>query len=63
MSSGKTMYQTIGIVAAIALGFLAIPPILKICGNKLYKYSLKKDKVDFENMGPEIVRKEKQKGK
>lgn len=32
---------------------------MKKYGNKLYKSSLKKDEIDYKNMGLEIVKKEK----
>jgi len=59
MSTEKTVYWIIGIAAVTVVGFLVIPPLMKKYGNKLYKSSLKKDKIDYENMGPEIVKKEK----
>lgn len=61
MSTKKTIYRIIGIATVTVIGFLVIPPLMKKYGNKLYKSSLKKDKVDFENMGPEIVKMEESK--
>lgn len=61
MSKGRTIYWIIGIVAVTAIGFLVIPPLMKKCSNKLYKSSLKKDKINFENMGPEVLKKEESK--
>lgn len=61
MSTEKTVYWIIGIAAVMVIGFLVIPPLMKKYGNKLYKSSLKKDEIDFENMGPEIVKKEETK--
>ena len=61
MSTEKTVYWIIGIAAVTVIGFLVIPPLMKKYGNKLYKSSLKKDEIDFENMGPEIVKKEETK--
>lgn len=57
MSTEKTVYWIIGIAAVTVIGFLVIPPLMKKYSNKLYKSSLKKDKIDFENMEPEIVKK------
>lgn len=62
MSIRKTIYWIIGTVAVTTVGFLVIPPLMKKYSNKLYKFSLKKDNIDFENMGPEVVKKEKSKG-
>ncbi len=61
MSTEKTVYWIIGIAAVMVIGFLVIPPLMKKYGNKLYKSSLKKDEIDFENMRPEIVKKEEKK--
>lgn len=62
MSKGKTIYWFIGLVTVTTIGFLVIPSLVKKYSNKLYKFSLKKDKIDFENMGPEVLKKEKIKG-
>lgn len=59
MSTEKTIYWIIGIAAVTVIGFLVIPPLMKKYSNKIYKSSLKKDETDFDNMGPEIVKKEK----
>ncbi|MBR0399806.1 MAG: hypothetical protein IJH95_03190 [Mogibacterium sp.] len=58
MSTEKTIYWIIGIAAVTVIGFLVIPPLMKKYSNKLYKSSLKKDDIDFDKMGPEIVKKE-----
>ena len=59
MNTEKTLYWVVGVLALTIIGFLVIPPIMKKCSNKIYKSSLKKDKIDFDNMGPEIVKKDK----
>lgn len=59
MSTEKTIYWIIGIAAVTVIGFLVIPPLMKKYSNKIYKSSLKKDEIDFDNMRPEIVKKEK----
>lgn len=59
MGMKKTIYWIVGIAAVTVIGFLLIPQMMRKCSNKIYKYSLKKGEVDFENMGPEIVKKEK----
>lgn len=56
MDTGKTVYWIIGFATMTILGFLIIPPLMKKISNKLYKSSLKKDEIDFEDMGPEIVK-------
>ena len=41
--------------ALTVVGFVFIPPLIKKYGNKAYKASLKREVIDFDNMGPEIV--------
>ena len=57
MGSKKTIWWVLGFIVLVAGGFIIIPPLMKKYGNKLYKESLKKEKIDFENLGPEIVKK------
>ncbi len=49
-----------GILITVA-GFVVVPSLSRTCSNKLYKMSIKKDKIDIENLGPEIVRKDDKK--
>lgn len=58
MNSSKTIWLVLGILALTAVGFIVIPPLLKKYSNKLYKASSKKEEIDFDNLGPEIVRKD-----
>lgn len=55
----KNIGGTILLVAAgtalTAAGFIFIPPLIEKYGNKAYKASLKREAIDFDNMGPEIV--------
>ena len=60
-SKRRPIYCIIGIVAVMTIGFLMIPPLMKKCSNQPYKSSPKKDKIDFENMGPEVLKKEESK--
>lgn len=62
MSTRKPICRIIGIIVLMAVGFLAIPPLMEKYSNKIYKFSLKKDNIDFENIGPEVVNKEESKG-
>lgn len=57
MSSGKTLCWVLGAIATTVVGIIVIPPLLKKCGVKLYKSSAKKEEIDFDNLGPEIVKK------
>lgn len=45
----------VGGTALTIAGFLVIPKMLEKYSNKMYKSSLKKEKIDFDSMGPEIV--------
>lgn len=54
---GKVLLVLFG-VALTVVGFIVIPPLLKKYTNKMYKVSLKKEEIDFDNMGPEIVKKD-----
>lgn len=55
----KNIGGTILLVAAgtalTVAGFIFIPPLIEKYGNKAYKASLKREAIDFDNMGPEIV--------
>ena len=55
----KNIGGTILLIAAgtalTVAGFIFIPPLIQKYGNKVYKASLKREVIDFENMGPEIV--------
>ena len=63
MGKRRTIYRFIGLAAMTVIGFLLIPPLMKKCSNKIYKSSLKKDRIDFENMGPEVLKVEKSREK
>lgn len=56
------MLVIVGGVALMVAGFIIIPPLLNKCSNKIYKNSLRKEKIDFDNMGPEIVPHDKTEG-
>ena len=59
MSSGKTLCWVLGAIAITVVGIIVIPPLLKKYGVKLYKSYAKKEEIDFDNLGPEIVKKDK----
>ena len=52
----------IGGIALTVAGFIIIPPMIDKYGNKIYKASLKKDDIDFDNIGPEKIKKESKEG-
>lgn len=46
----------IGIVSVVGISVYLISPLLKKVNNKMYKERLKKEEIDFDNLGPEIVK-------
>lgn len=52
---GKKTLIIAGGIVLTAVGFIVIPRLLDKYANKAYKFSLKKEETDFDNMGPEIV--------
>lgn len=52
---GKKTLIIAGGIVLTAVGFIVIPHLLDKYANKAYKFSLKKEEIDFNNMGPEIV--------
>ena len=50
----------VGSAAATVAGVLVIPTVINKLSSKLYKESIGRKPIDFDNMGPEIVRKEPQ---
>lgn len=58
MNVNKTIICVVGFVALAAVGFVVIPPLVKKYSSRLYKASISKEEIDFDNLGPEIVKKE-----
>lgn len=52
---GKKTLIIAGGIVLTTVGFIVIPRLLDKYANKAYKFSLKKEEIDFDNMGPEIV--------
>lgn len=52
---GGTILLVAAGAALTVAGFIVIPPLIQKYGNKAYKASLKREVIDFDNMGPEIV--------
>ena len=50
-------WYVFGSIILTVAGFMLIPPLIEKYGNKLYKSSLKNEEIDFDNLGPEIVKK------
>lgn len=47
----------VGGAAVTATGFIVIPPLIKKYTNKVAKHNSSTENIDFDNLGPEIVRK------
>ena len=58
MKKRKTIYWVLASCTVATVGFVVVPPIVKKISAKLYKADLRKEEIDFENLGPEIVKKE-----
>ena len=48
----------VGAVALTAVAFVVIPPVINKVSRKVYRAQNNTSDIDFENMGPEVVRKE-----
>lgn len=53
----KVWWGIVNLVLA-TIGIAVIPYFIDKYGNKLYKSSLKRDIIDFDDLGPEIVKKD-----
>lgn len=59
----KTMvWYVLGFVTLLVIGVLVVPVVMRRLSNKLYKASNDENEIDFENLGPEIVKKENKSG-
>ena len=54
----RNLAMMAGGVALTAVSFVVVPPILNRLSRKVYKASVDTSDIDFEDMGPEIVRKD-----
>ena len=55
MNKKKVCCVAIGTVVTV-VGIIVIPPMIKKYGNKIYKSTISTDKIDFDDLGPEIVK-------
>ena len=58
MNSKKKKWLLPGFIIFSAMGFIVMPPLLKKYNNKIYKAISKKEEIDFDNLGPDIVKKD-----
>lgn len=47
----------IGGIAITAIAFVVVPPIINTISRKLYRAQSSTKDIDFDNLGPEIVKK------
>lgn len=52
----KSTFMFIGGIALAVTSMITLQPLIKKYSAKLYKASLKKDPIDFDNLGPELVK-------
>ena len=54
-NTGGTIFLIVTGLALMVAGFIFVPPLIQKYSNKVYKASLRRETIDFDNMGPEIV--------
>lgn len=59
-NSVKKVFVFLAAATLTVVGFVVIPPLIDKYANKVYKASLKKEDIDFDNMGPEIIPNDKE---
>ncbi len=52
------IWWSVGGFVLTMVGLVVIPVFIDKYSNKLYKSSLKKESINFDNLGPEIVKNE-----
>jgi hypothetical protein len=55
---GKKILFVVGGIALTAAAFVVIPPAINKVSRKVYRAQNDTSDIDFDNMGPEVVRKE-----
>jgi len=58
--SAEKILMFLAFVVLTVVGFIVIPPIIDRIASKVYKASLKKEEIDFDDMGPEIITNEEE---
>lgn len=54
-SNLEKILMFVAVTSLTVVGFIVIPPLIDKYANKVYKASLKKEEIDFDDMGPEII--------
>ena len=55
----KKKHPVIRFLLLAAVGFMVIPKLTNNISNEMYQRKDTTDEIDFENMGPDIVKREK----
>lgn len=58
MKKKKSKVWWIVSLILVLVGFVVIPYFIDKYGNKIYKSSLKRNVIDFDNLGPQIIKKD-----
>ncbi len=56
----KKILSIIGLISTFIAGYYLMLLIIKKYSNKIYRNDFNEDEIDFDDLGPEIVRKENQ---
>ncbi len=59
-STSKNVLLIVGGVALTAVAFVVVPPIIDAVSNKLYRAQSDTSDIDFDDLGPEVVRKDEE---
>ncbi len=59
-SSTEKLLTFILATSLTIIGFIVIPPLIDKYANKVYRASLKKKEIDYDDMGPEIIPNDKE---
>ena len=57
MEDNKTLWWILAAIILTVVGFAVIPPLIKRYSSKLYREINKREKIDFDDLGPKIVKK------
>ncbi len=58
MSLKKVLLWSISAISLLVMAFLVVPTCIEKISAKLFKRSLIEEEIDFDNLGPEIVKTE-----
>ncbi|MEA4933380.1 MAG: hypothetical protein VB071_07360 [Lawsonibacter sp.] len=56
MKPNTSFWWIVGGIGLTVVSFIAMPPLIQKISNAIYKQGSKTDNIDFDNLGPEIVK-------